>query len=161
MALSSVGRGGDIEPHKGPACGRDGIGTFEAEVWDKVGALRCLQCHQKGGDAEDSELILRDTRKLGGRDRDDAIRRNRDAFARLARMKEGDRSRLLVKASGGLDHGGGDVVRPGSTGYRILEEFVRGAEAPRAATPRGADDEDRPPFFDGVAMLDARRVLRR
>ena len=152
-----------MRPYRGPACTRDGDDSFEREVWDNVGAVRCVQCHQPGSDAEESALILEDPRKLQGHARADAMRHNRDAFARLARAKEGDRSRLLVKATGGLDHGGGDVLKPGSKGYLILAEFVRKVDAPPSATPRVVvvDDEDRRPFFDGVAMLDARRLLRR
>ena len=155
IVLSAGGRGEDIKPYSGPACSRDGDDYFEKEVWDNVGAVRCVQCHKQGGDAEESELILQDPRKLQGHARDDAMRQNRDAFARLARVKEGDQSRLLVKATGGLDHGGGDVLKPGSKGYLILAEFVRRINAPPSATPRVVDDEDRPPFFDGVVMLDA------
>src|SRR5262249_2511905 len=101
--------------------------------------------------------------RLQGDARDDAMRRNRDAFARLARVKEGDESRLLVKATGGLDHGGGDVLKPGSKGYSIVAEFVRRINAPSISmpTPSGVDDADQPPFFDGVVMLDAGRLLRR
>src|SRR4051812_40370000 len=98
ILVSAEGRGEDITPYAGPACARDGDDYFAREVWDNVGALRCVQCHKPGSEAEESELILQDPRKLQGHARDDAMRHNRDAFARLARMKEGDRSRLLVKA---------------------------------------------------------------
>jgi hypothetical protein len=160
--LSADGRGEDIKPNLGPACGRSGDNDdFEKEVWDNVGTVRCLHCHQEGGDAEESALLLRDPRKLSGHDRDDAMRHNHDAFTRLAKMKEGERSRLLVKAGGGLDHGGGAVVKPGSRADLILWAFVRGLDTPAATTPRVARDDDRPPFFDGVVMLDAKRLLRR
>ena len=42
------------------------------------------------------------------------MRHNRDAFARMARLKEKDQSRLLLKVVGGLDHGGEDVLKPDS-----------------------------------------------
>jgi hypothetical protein len=161
IAFSAPGRGEDKAPYIGPACTWDGDRYFETEVWDKVGGARCMTCHKQGGDAEESQFILRDPSTLPGRDRDDAVRHNRDAFARLARAKEGGQSRLLAKATGGHDHGGGDVLKPGSRDYQILAEFVRRIDAPTSATPTAADDEGRPPFFDGVAMLDARRLLRR
>jgi hypothetical protein len=161
IVLSRAGRGEDMKPYSGPACRRDGGDDFQTEVWDNVVGVRCVQCHQLGGDAEESRLILRDTRKLQGHARDDAMRQNRDALARMARVIEGERSRLLVKPTGGLDHGGGDVLKPGSKGYLILAEFVRRINAPPSPTPRVVDDEDRPPFFDGVVMLDAKRLLRR
>ena len=88
IVLSGAGRGEDIKPYSGPACSRDGGDYFEKEVWDKVGGVRCVQCHQQGGDAEESKLILQDPRKLQGHAQDEAMRHNRDAFARLARVKE-------------------------------------------------------------------------
>jgi Protein of unknown function (DUF1592) len=161
LALPCGGLGEDIKSYGGPACIRDGDDYFDREVWENVGAVRCLQCHEPGGDAEESGLILQDPRKLQGRARDDAMRRNRDAFVRLARAKEGDRSRLLVKVTGGLDHGGGDVLKPGSKGYLILAEFVRRADSPPSPATRIVDDQARPPFFEGVVMMDAKRLLRR
>ncbi|MCA9207282.1 MAG: DUF1592 domain-containing protein, partial [Planctomycetales bacterium] len=63
---------------------------------------------------------------------------------------------------GGLDHGGGEVLKLDSTGYRIVAEFVSRLSAP-STLPSGRDavDPEVPPFFDGVVMLDDRQVLRR
>src|SRR5262245_22157350 len=51
---------------KKPAINRNLDVYFENEVWPKVGAAVCLQCHKKGGDAEESKLILLDPKKLQG-----------------------------------------------------------------------------------------------
>src|SRR5581483_8518104 len=84
------------------------------------------------------------------------------ALARLARVKAGDQSRLLVKVTGGLQHGDADVLKPGSKGYLILAEFVRRLDAPPPAVARPpVDEQNLPPFFDGVVMLEPRRLLRR
>lgn len=154
-------RGEDPKPYAGAACSRNADDYFTKEVWANVGVARCLQCHKRGGDAEKSKLILQDPRKLQGHAQEDAMRQNYEAFARLARVKEGDQSRLLVKVTGGLDHGGEDVLKPDSRGYLILAEFVRRINAPPATTPVVVDDKNLPPFFNGVAMLDAKRLLRR
>src|SRR5258708_25095648 len=98
---------------------------FEDEVWAKVGVQKCLACHRKGGDAEDSKFVLIDPRKREGAARDEAMRHNRAAFARMAAVKEKNKSRMLLKVVGGLDHGGSDVLEPDSVGYRILADFVR------------------------------------
>ena len=138
---------------------------FEDEVWAKVGIQKCLTCHRKGGDAEDSKFILIDPRKSTAAAREEAMRRNRAAFAQMAAAKEKDKSRLLLKVVGELDHGGKDVLKPDSAGYRILTEFVRrssGQTRPDASAP--AVDRLLPtgqPFFAGVVMLDDRRLLRR
>src|SRR5690349_7004614 len=77
-------------PYTGAACTGAADDYFSREVWAKVGSVRCLTCHKKGGDAEESKLVLRDPRKLAVHDRDEALRHNRDAFTRLARVKHKD-----------------------------------------------------------------------
>src|SRR5258708_2892301 len=81
---------------------------FLDEVWTKVAAQACLKCHKAGGDAEDSKLVLEDPsrEKIAG----DALRHNRAAFERVAALREKDESRLLLKATGGLDHEGKQVI---------------------------------------------------
>src|SRR6266480_4216142 len=88
------------------------------------------------------------------------MRHNRAAFARMAAVKEKDRSRMLLKVVGELDHGGMDVLKPDSAGYRILTDFV-GRVNGTGKTPAVVVDPKAPPFFQGVVMLDDRRLLRR
>src|SRR6516162_7422235 len=97
LAFSAHSRGEDKPAYNGPACGRNVDDYFAKEVWPKVGAALCLQCHKKGGDAEESKLILRDPRKVQGHAQEEAMRHNRDAFSRLARVKDGAQFRILVK----------------------------------------------------------------
>jgi hypothetical protein len=135
---------------------------FQDEVWARVGQPKCLICHRKGGDAESSKFVLIDPRKVAGAARDSSMRHNRAAFARMAAVKQKDKSRMLLKVVGELDHGGSDVLDPDSAGYRILASFVRRVNASGATgTPAVAADPKAPPFFRGVAMLDDRRLLRR
>ena len=162
MVLSSGARGQDNKPSNGPASNRNLDDYFAKEVWPKVGVILCVKCHIKGGDAEESKLILQDPRKVQGHAQEEALRHNRDAFARLASVKHKDQSRLLVKVTGGLSHGGDDVLKPGSKGYLILVEFVRRINAAPSTTPRPiVDDKNLPPCFAGVTMLDPNRLLRR
>src|SRR5687768_14518820 len=106
LVLSSTAYGQDNKPYNGPACNRNLDDYFAKEVWPKIGAVLCIQCHVKGGDAEESKLILQDPKKVQGHAQEEAMRHNRDAFARLASVKHKDESRLLVKVTGGLKHGG-------------------------------------------------------
>jgi hypothetical protein len=163
LLLASPGAyGQEQKPYTGPACNRNLDDYFVKEVWPKVGGALCLQCHKKGGDAEESKLILQDPKKLQGHAQEEALRHNRDAFARLAAMKDKDKSRLLVKIAGGLDHGGGAVLKPGSKGHDILAEFVRRINAPASTKPPVVvDDKNLPPFFAGVTMLEPKQLLRR
>ncbi len=161
-AAVAVGvRGDEKTPYTGPACTAAVDAFFRDEVWAKIGAPSCLTCHTKGGDAEDSKFLLEDPRKATGAAQDAALRHNRDAFARMARSHHKDQSRLLLKAVGELTHGGNDVLKPDSPGYRILASFVRRVTAPPSAPLAAMPDTDAPPFFAGVVMLDDRRLLRR
>lgn len=154
-------RGEDTKPPAPVGCARAVDDYFKDEVWAKVGAVKCLTCHRKGGDAEESKFILLDPRKAVGAARDEAMRHNRAAFARMAGIKVKDQSRILLKVVGELDHGGFDVLKPDSAGYRILATFARRVNDPRPGGASAAIDPKAPPFFDGVVMLDDRRLLRR
>jgi hypothetical protein len=135
---------------------------FEDEVWAKVGVRKCLTCHRKGGDAEESKFVLLDPRKREGAARDEAMRHNRAAFARMASAKEKDQSRMLLKVVGELDHGGNDVLKADSAEYRILAGFVgRVNGVGTGKAPAVEADPKAPPFFRDVVMLDDRRLLRR
>ena len=161
LAVGSCVFGQDKKSAEAPPCTRPVDDYFTNEVWAKVGASLCVQCHKVGGDAEESKLILKDPRKVQGHAKDEAMLHNRDMFCRLARTRAGDKSRLLVKAVGGLEHGGGDVLKPESKGYAILSEFVHRLETPASAKPTPTAPEKRTPFFDKVTMLPPDRLLRR
>lgn len=130
---------------------------FADEVWAKVGERSCLKCHHADGDAADSAFLLQPTHSSRR-----SLHENRAAFVRLAKTGQEETSRLLWKATGGGDHGGGEVLKPGSTGHRILERFVErvNASPPTSAAGELAGD-DLPPFFDGVEMVSEQRLLRR
>jgi len=148
-----------LEP---PAAARPVDDFFTNEVWAKVGAQSCLECHKSGGDAEDSDFVLLDPQLSFGGDQDQAMRHNREQFVEMARMKQGDQSRLLLKTAGHLRHGGKVVLKPESAGYRVLADFVTRLYAPPPeAVARVVAEEMKTPFFDGVVMLDDRQLLRR
>src|SRR5665213_959936 len=92
-ALAANARGDDKKVYSGAACIAPVDEFFANEVWAKVGSQSCLECHQTGGDAEDSDFILLDPRKSGGGDQDAALRHNREQFVQMARLKKGDESR--------------------------------------------------------------------
>ncbi len=132
---------------------------FENEVWAKVGERTCLRCHNDKGDAAESGFLL--TARAPGHDLT-WLRQNCRQFTLMAQATEGEQSRLLLKVTGGLDHGGGQVLKPDSTGYRILERLVRGLSSPATDTARvNTDDDTARPFFEGVAKISRQRLLRR
>jgi hypothetical protein len=163
MSLALTGQGAELKPYSGVGCAAEVDGFFADEVWAKVGAQSCLKCHKTGGDAEDSKFILRDPRRSAGQAQAEAMRHNLGAFTEMARLKEGEQSRLALKALGKLKHGGDEVLAPDSAGYRVLTNFVRRANAsPKMLLASAMTvDKNAPPFFDGIIMLDDRKLLRR
>ena len=141
--------------------------VFDAEVWAKIGERTCLRCHNQQGEARETEFILEKT--VDRFDDPQILTRNRDAFESMAKKVHGDQSVLLQKVVGQLDHGGGQVLKPESTGLKILERFVhqtmsRAVEPILAVEPifNVQTDAYKPvPFFHGVTMLSASRLLRR
>src|SRR5688572_5435027 len=73
---------------------------FRDEVWAKVAAQNCLECHKAGGDAEDTKLVLQDPARDPHPERLVSLQHNRAAFARLATRQTEGQSRLLLKATG-------------------------------------------------------------
>ena len=148
--------------HAGPDC-LAVENYFIDEVWTKVGERSCLKCHNADGDAADSRFLLRDPSLLQVASRKMAHASNRNAFAEMAALQENNESRLLLKVRGKLEHGGQAVLQADSTGYRILERFVRRQSGEQQASTQPAmyPEYHPPPFFAGVTMLEPPRLLRR
>jgi len=163
LLLAAGAPGAELKPYSGAGCAAVLDGFFTDEVWAKVGATSCLKCHKSGGDADDSKFILRDPKRSQGQAQLEAMRHNLGAFTQMAQLKEGDQSRLLLKASGKLKHGGDEVLMPDSGGYRVLSNFVRRVNSPPGAWRAAAmtSEKNAPPFFEGIVMLDDRQLLRR
>lgn len=159
--MVGVVRGDEKTPYTGTSCAAPVDDFFKDEVWGKIGARICLTCHKKGGDAEDSRFVLQDPTRAQGAAQDQAMRHNRDTFARMARLKEKDESRILLKVVGDLKHGGKDVLKRDSADFLNLTAFVRRVDTPPSAAELAKLDPKAPPFFDGVVVLDDRRLLRR
>ena len=130
---------------------------FVEQVWARVGERTCLKCHKIGGDAEDSGFVLTETiRNRNG------LPQNLAAFLKVATKKKDGQSLLVLKIAGDADHGGGEVLKADSTGYRILDRFVKrlgGTPAPRDVATE--EYYDAPPFFEGVTMMSPVQLLRR
>ena len=135
---------------------------FSKELWPKVGRSECVKCHKVGGDADDTRFVLQDLSRLPVEERPAAARRNQDAFIRMAHQQHDGHSLLLIKASGGKDHGGQEVLKPDSAGYRVLQNFVSRSRSPDFPTGVARVGSGRPEaFFEDVTMLNDLRVLRK
>jgi len=153
-AARVVDGGSKTASHRGPGC--SGVDSFFAtEVWGKVGERTCLKCHNAKGDAAESAFVLRDTLQD-----DTALAKNQQAFQEMAVAQEAGKSRLLLKIAGRLDHGGGEILKNDSTGYKILSRFVNRSTGKPTGIPPVAELNSKP-FFEGVQMMPPRRLLRR
>jgi hypothetical protein len=135
--------------------------SFENDVWAKVGERTCLRCHHSKGEASASEFVLRLPDPLSRSEANsDWLKFNHTLFERIAKQREGDHSRMLLKATGGMEHGGGEVLRPDSPGYQVLSRYVHRISG---VTSEHVEPTDAPipPLFDEVKMLSASRLLRR
>src|SRR3954469_1101512 len=161
--LVAAALGAELKPYSGAGCAAVVDEFFTEEVWGKVGAQSCLKCHKPGGDADESKFVLHDPRRSQGQAQAEAMRHNLGAFTEMARLKEADQSRLLLKVVGKLKHGGEDVLKPDSAGYGVLSNFVRRVSLPPDTWRASAmiPDKNAPPFFDGIVMLEDRKLLRR
>ncbi|MEZ6132660.1 MAG: hypothetical protein R3C59_28675 [Planctomycetaceae bacterium] len=133
---------------------------FVDEVWAKVGELTCLKCHRADGDAADSDFVLTAATADSGH-----LRHNYAEFARLMRKQQNDASLLLTKVSGGLDHGGGEVLKPDSAALKILQQFERRLRQADSPVPpdqlNSLAEAKAAPFFEGVSLVSSERLLRR
>jgi hypothetical protein len=68
-----------VKSYTGASCGAISGDFFANEVWPKVGAHSCLECHKAGGDAEDSRFVLVDPLLKPGQDaQEEAMKHNRE-----------------------------------------------------------------------------------
>ena len=133
---------------------------FRDEVWAKVGERVCLQCHRIGGDAEESRFVLRDPRRSQNPSED--MRHNRDIFIRMARQEAMvHQSRLLLKATGKLNHGGKEQVKQDSAEYQVLASFIKVLHQAAKEKMPILEEKNALPFFSGIRMLEDRKLLRR
>jgi hypothetical protein len=138
------------------------------DAWIKVFERRCLMCHRDGGEADASGFHLTDE-PLGSADaRAAAARTNAEMLRSFATAATpGDLAPLLVKATGGDNHGGGAIIATNSAAYRVLEAFVESLHAApgnasfptRLTDSLGSDLNEE--FLRGVSMISHQGLLRR
>jgi hypothetical protein len=140
---------------------------FATEVWAKVGRLKCLRCHRTGGDAAESSFVLLDPAASLNTPPQDVLRHNLAAFTAASRLQADGQFLLPEKPLGRLEHGGGAVLQPDSSAWKLLTEFQRRADQTAASPPpeqaqrAAAAQSVTPSFFAGVALADDQQLLRR
>jgi len=93
---------------------------YFATAYFKVFKAKCASCHQIGSiGAEQSDFDLRPSSEAG------FLEANLDVLKKVASLSANDKSVLLQKPLGQLDHGGGPVLKEGDEDYKVLEGLVQ------------------------------------
>jgi hypothetical protein len=122
------------------------------EAWPNVLGTVCLSCHGPGGIAanQSAEFTLQPSAYPGFLDV------NLEQVRGRASIESDDRSVLLRKPLGELNHGGGVVLAEDSAAYETLERLVE-----RVLTPEACDDTAAVTALDDVELLDAEGTFRK
>lgn len=123
---------------------------FLREVWAPVLEGQCAACHSSQGLAKDTDLVLYNA-GWGN-----YLQNNLQVVKDLARTKRDGESVLLLKATGRISHGGGQLMEVGDENYQRLQAFITRAESDTQCEVAN-DDE----FFQDVKFLDYDQTLRK
>ncbi len=123
---------------------------FLREVWAPVVSKSCYACHNSQGSAKETNLVLFNA-GWGN-----YLQSNLDALTDQARTQKDGESVLLLKATGRMAHGGGQLMEVGDENYQRLDAFINRAESDSKCEV--ADDAE---FFQDVQFLDFEQTLRK
>ncbi len=149
-----------------PACCTAESSFFHNEVWPKVGERVCLRCHHSNGDAQDTDFIL-ERPVLGLLNQNGWMSSNQQMFEAMAKARDSSAervtSRLLAKARGELDHGGGEVLKTDAAALAILERYTKLLEPSKSTAPLSEAEQSQAhqDLFRDVIFLSPSRTLRR
>jgi hypothetical protein len=113
----------------------------------------CVGCHGGGNAAARGVFPLQ---MPGGNNRytDEQLQRDFEEASKRAQFKNPQNSRLLLKPTGQVMHGGGQQIAPGSKEAKAFVDWINGAalkERIKPATPQGQPDEKQ--FADQVMPI--------
>lgn len=125
---------------------------FLQQVWPKVMANKCINCHAPGGLASErlGRFVLYPTAYPG------FVEENLSAIRDLAKTEYEDESVLLRKSRGELTHGGGMQVSPESDEAKLLADLVK-----RLQTEETCNAPSAPPSVSGVELLTPSETFRK
>lgn len=124
---------------------------FADEVWTKVMAKSCINCHGPAGLAESQGASFR----LLPSAYPGFLDANFDAVSEAASVSYDGLSALLAKPTNATMHGGGEVFKAGSEEYRIMESLLAQLKEPRECP--GSDGAD----LEAVVVLSPEDTLRK
>jgi hypothetical protein len=125
---------------------------FEEKIWASFMGSKCVKCHTAEGEAPEkgARFILQTPSYPGFLDA------NLEMLRELAKVDIDGQSVLLVKPTGGANHGGKEQIESGGDEYKAMAELVKRLRAGGA----GCDDKTKV-TIQGVELLDARATFRK
>lgn len=133
---------------------------FARQVFEQVVLTQCYRCHVESGEASESEMVFQTPRLGFTESQRQVIKQNLDAIEVVARKRESGKSVLLQKVVGDLDHGGGQILKADSQGFRILSRYVASLDEP-SSVPSDSKNLGSNDFFRDVERLNHQRLLRK
>ena len=124
---------------------------FEEEIWRPILQADCYGCHNPEGQAKDTDLVLQ------GNDYPGYLEANYNTVQNVARLEIEGTSLMLLKPSGGVEHGGAQRFQPESDSYAAMQEMLDRFAAPVHCV----DDKDIEAYFEGLVELDEEATLRK
>ena len=141
----------DPEPVEDAACVDDET-FFRERVYPEVVQSTCMACHTIDGVAATSDLVFVTTA------RPDHLDVNHAALADVAGLERDGTSIVLIKPTGGDDHGGGAILKEDDEGFALLQAYVERLKEPTVC--EGGDDGVRDPDA-GLVLLSPVATLRK
>lgn len=132
---------------------QDNPAFFRDQVWSSILQSNCRNCHNAGGAAKDSKLVL-----VGSEWGPTYLDQNMKITEEVARNQRDGKSLLLLKPVGDASHGGGAVLDKDSAELKTLEEFIKRIDNPVTCGNNGSNDTS---AYKGLEMISASAALRK
>lgn len=125
---------------------------FAEKIWAPVMAQKCFSCHNRGGQAKESGMVLLGSAEAGYLDQ------NYEIVKAASTLQQEGLSQVLVMPTGGSaarKHPGGTLFEKGSDDYVAMEELVRRFNEPTSC------EADVTGTFAGALLATPAETLRK
>lgn len=145
-ALAACGKG---DPSEAEGC-LTNERFFALKVWGPTLSSDCYQCHNAQGQAKDTAFVLQGSGQTGFLDA------NYQMMESLARVTVDGQSLLLVKPTGGMNHGGGTRMAQSDTEYQNLSGLID-----RFAQPVSCGSDPVEQHIAQIELMSPKQLLRK
>ena len=144
---------GPVDPGEEVADCQPVQGQFLRELHPKVTGPYCEGCHNPQGVAQHTDLVFQNAGGFA-----DHVERNIESLRYVASQRLADHDnqpKVLLKALGAIEHGGGAVLQEDEEAFALLSQFVERIQGPQACQGEARD------LYEGVELASPAQTLRR